>query len=107
MGAETESKTESETGPLKKAHSSEQNNPVFQKEIGNGSPKGGTLWSARLLYVVLLFVLDFWDFRTHFGPEFVLTSEVWASIFFRFLGSRFHIWERGLGASEPTLDHNL
>ena len=28
-------------------------------------------------------------------------------IFSLFLGSRFHIWERGLGANEPTLDHNL
>ena len=53
----TDPKTESETGPLNKARPSEKQNPVFQKGVRNGTPKGGGLWSARLFYVVSLF---FW-----------------------------------------------
>ena len=30
-------------------------NPVFQKGVRNGTPKGGTLWDARLFSVALLF----------------------------------------------------
>ena len=68
---------------------------MFQKGVQNGTPKGGTLWDARLFSVAMLFFNRFWG----------LPSLLWTIICtqFRGLGIYFllfselhvsHMWER-------------
>jgi len=61
-------------------------NPVFQKGVRNGSPKGEALWSARLFYVASLFFARFWS----------LPSLLWKIIcpHFRILGLDFLVFSR-------------
>ena len=71
MGVKTELKTESETGPLKKARPSEKQIPCSKKGSKMVPQKGrrcGVLASSMLH---CCFLLDFGAFRAHFGPEFV------------------------------------
>ena len=76
-------------------------NPVFQKGDQNGTPKGGTLWSARLFYVASLFFARFLG----------LPSLLWTIIcpHFRALGLDFLVFSRlrfqDFGANETHPIH--
>ena len=76
-------------------------NPVFQKGDQNGSPKGGTLWSARLFHVASLFFARFLG----------LPSLLWTIIcpHFRALGLDFLVFSRlrfqDFGANETHPIH--
>ena len=71
------------------------------KRVPNGSPKGGTLWSARLFYVASLFFRRFWG----------LPSLLWTIIcpHFRALGLDFLVFSRlrfqDFGANETHPIH--
>ena len=66
MGAKTESKTEPETGPLKKARPSEKNNPVLQKGFEMGAQKGVPCETLACFMLHYCFLLDFGTFRAYF-----------------------------------------
>ena len=71
MGAKTEPKTKPETGPLKKGRSSEQKILCSKKGSEMVHKKGGPCGMLASFLLRCCFLLDFGDFRAHFGTEFV------------------------------------
>ena len=63
MGAKTESKTEPETGPLKKGCSSEKKIPCSKKGFEMVPPKGGPCGDPASFMLRHCFLIDFWAFR--------------------------------------------
>ena len=68
MGAKTEPKTEPETGPLKKGHSSEKTKILCSKKGAEMVPqKGGPCETLASFLLRYCFLLDFGAFRAYFG----------------------------------------
>ena len=67
MGAKTDSKTEPETGPLKKLRSSERKIPHSKKGTKMVPQKGGPCGLLASSMLRRCFLLDFGAFRAYFG----------------------------------------
>ena len=104
MGAKTNSKTEPETGPLKKARQSEKQIPCSKKGTEMVPQKGGPCERVASFFVALMF----------FDRFLSIHSLLWKIIcpHFRVLGLDFHVFSK-LQVSHMvervwlTLEHNL
>ena len=67
MGAKTASKTEPETGPLKKARQSEKQIPCSKKGAEMVPQKGGPCETLASFLLCYCFLIDFGAFIAHFG----------------------------------------